>query len=171
MTCDRQEKVAYSPQVSLESFLQITNSFRRYSELNRLWVGWSKFPFYELGQQERGQGCIRNKCDWQLVTLISWCQMNRLGHSSPVMHKVEGKTNTILEKLKMTSGKSTLFWKNFVKYFQITRVDIWISLNKNNNTPILHTCLTSCWSCLCSTTGHAVVQFFWGFRKWKSKKL
>ena len=68
--------------------------------------------------------------DWHWVTLISWCQMNRLGHSSPVMHKVEGKTHTILEKLKITSGKSTLFWHFFVKYFQITCVDIWISLNK-----------------------------------------
>ena len=26
------------------------------------WVGRTKFPFYELGQQERGQGYIRNKC-------------------------------------------------------------------------------------------------------------
>ena len=25
-------------------------------------MGLTKFPFYELGQQERGQGCIRNKC-------------------------------------------------------------------------------------------------------------
>ena len=25
-------------------------------------MGWTKFPFYELGQQERGQGCIRYKC-------------------------------------------------------------------------------------------------------------
>ena len=24
-------------------------------------MGWNKFPLYELGQQERGQGCIRNK--------------------------------------------------------------------------------------------------------------
>ena len=93
---------------------------------------------------------------------MPWCQMNRLGHSSPAMHKVEGKTHTILEKLKITSGKSTLFWYLVVKYFQITCVDILISLNKNNNTPILHTCLTLCWSCLCSTTGHSVVKFFLG---------
>ena len=26
-------------------------------------MGWTKFPFYELGQQERGQGCIRYKCE------------------------------------------------------------------------------------------------------------
>ena len=109
--------------------------------------------------------CVKIKLialDWQWVTMISWCQMNRLGHSSPVMPKVEGKTYTILEILKITSGKSTLFWKKFVKYFQITCVDIWVSQNKNNNTPIFHTCLTSCWSCLCSTTGHSVIKFFWG---------
>ena len=109
--------------------------------------------------------CVKIKLialDWQWVTLISWCQMNCLGHRSPVMHKVEGKTHTIMEKFKITSGKSTLFWKKFVKYFQITCVDIWISLNKNDNTPILHTCLTSCWSCLCTTTGHSVINFFGG---------
>ena len=110
--------------------------------------------------------------DRQWVALISWCQMNRLGHSSPVMHKIEGKTNNILEKLKITSGKSTLFWHFFVKYFQITCVDIWISLNKKNNTPILHTCLTSCWSCLGSPTGHLVVQcFFWVVRVKKQKNI
>ena len=57
--------------------------------------------------------CVKKKfiaLDLQWVTLISWFQMNRLGHSSPVMHKVEGKTHTILEKLKIMSGKSTLFW-------------------------------------------------------------
>ena len=100
--------------------------------------------------------------DWQLETLIFWCQMNRLGHSSLIMYKVEGKTHTILEKLKILSGKSILFWHFFVNYFQITCVDIWISLDKNNNTLILHTCLTLCWSCLCSTTAHSVVKLFWG---------
>ena len=33
-----------------------------YAELNLFWVGWTKLPLYELGQQERGQGCIRDKC-------------------------------------------------------------------------------------------------------------
>ena len=42
---------------------------------------------------------------------------NRNGHSSPVKHKVEGKPHKILEKLKITSGKSTLFGHFFVKYF------------------------------------------------------
>ena len=86
--------------------------------------------------------CVRIKLlalDWQWVTLISWWQMNRLGHSSPVMHKVGGKTHTMLEKLKIMSGKSTLFCHLFVKYSHITCVDIWISLNKNNYTPILYT--------------------------------
>ena len=117
--------------------------------------------------------CVKIKLialDWQWVTMISWCQMNRLGHSSPDMHKVEGKTHTILEKLRIMSGKSTLFWHFFVKYFQITCVDIWISLNKNNNTLILHTCLTSCWSCLCSTTGDLVVKFFGGVVRVKKQK-
>ena len=103
------------------------------------------------------------------LTMISCCQMNCLGHSSPVMHKVEGKTHTILEKLKIMSGKSTLFWNFFVEYFHITCVDIWISLNKNNNTTILHTCLTSCWSCLFSTTSHLVVTFFGGVVRVKKK--
>ena len=55
--------------------------------------------------------------EWQWVTLGSWCQMNRNGHSSPVKHKVEGKPHKILEKLNITSGKSTFFWHLFVKYF------------------------------------------------------
>ena len=91
--------------------------------------------------------CVKIKLialDWQWVTLISWCQMNCLGHCPPVMHKVEGKTHTILEKLKITSGKSTLFWHFFVKYFQITCVNIWIYLNKNNNTSIF----THVWLCV-----------------------
>ena len=60
-TCGRQEKVASGCQVLLGIFIQIHNLFWRYAELNRFWVGWTKFPFYELGQQERGQGCIRYK--------------------------------------------------------------------------------------------------------------
>jgi hypothetical protein len=35
--------------------------------------------------------------------------MNCVGHSSLIMHKVEGKKDNILEKLKIMSGKSTLF--------------------------------------------------------------
>ena len=62
-TFGQQDKVASSPQAFLWIFLQIQNKFWRYAELNRFWVGWTKFPFYELGQQEWGQGCIRYKCD------------------------------------------------------------------------------------------------------------
>ena len=56
--------------------------------------------------------CVKTKAialEWQWVTLRSWCQMNHNGHSSPVRHKIEGKPHKILEKLKITSGKSTLF--------------------------------------------------------------
>ena len=60
-TCGHQEKDASSPQVLLEIFLQIQNLFWRYAELNRLRVGWTKFPFYELCQQNWGQGCIGYK--------------------------------------------------------------------------------------------------------------
>ena len=102
---------------------------------------------------------------WQWVTLISWCQTNRLGHSYLVMHNVEGKTHKLLEILKIASRKYTLFRQFLMKYFQITWVDIHISLNKNYNTPILHTCLTSCWSCLCSIPGYLVDPlWFWVLR-------
>ena len=53
-SCGQQKKVASS--------LKIQNKFWRYTELIHFWVGWTKFPFYALGQQELGQGCIRNKC-------------------------------------------------------------------------------------------------------------
>ena len=119
--------------------------------------------------------CVKIKLialDWQWVTLISWCQMNRLGHSSPVMHIVEGKTHKLLEKLKITSRKYTKFQHFFMKYFQITWVDINISRNKNDNTPILHKCLTSCWSCLCSIAGYlADPVWFWVLRVKNQKTL
>ena len=38
---------------------------------------------------------------------FSSCQINRLGHSSSVMHNVEGKTHKLLEKLKRASRKCT----------------------------------------------------------------
>ena len=47
--------------------------------------------------------------DWKWVTLRSWCQVNRKGHISPFKQKVDGEPLKILEKLKITSGKSTLF--------------------------------------------------------------
>ena len=117
--------------------------------------------------------CVKTKVlalDWQWVTLRWWCQMNRNGHSSPVKHKVEGKPHNILEKLKITSGKSTLFGHFFVKYFKVTCVHICISPNTNNDTPILHTCLTSCSSYLFSTDGYLVVLlWFWVVRVKKKK--
>ena len=59
-----------------------------------------------------------------------------------------------------------------MKYFQIIWVGNRISLNNNDNTPILHTCLTSCWSCLCSTTGHSVVLLlFWVVRVKKQQTI
>ena len=36
-------------------------------------------------------------------------QLNHDVHSFPAVHKMEGKTHNFLEKLKITSGKSTLF--------------------------------------------------------------
>ena len=110
--------------------------------------------------------------DWQWVTLISWCQMNRLVHSSPVMHNVEGKTHKLLEKLKITSKKYTYIWHFLMKYFQITWVDIHISLNKNDNTPIVHMCLNLVWSCLCSIAGYlADPLWFWVLRVRNQKTL
>ena len=72
----------------------------------------------------------------------SWSQLS-------VMHKFVGKTNNILNKFKKTYD------------FQITCVDNWISLNKNNNTPTSHM-FDSMLSCLCSTICHSVVlHLFW----------
>ena len=92
------------------------------------------------------------------MTLRSWCQMNRYGHSSPVKNKVEGKPHQIFEKLKITPGKSTFFGHFFVKYFLITCVHICISLNTIDITLILHTCLTLCYSCL-----RSISRYFWWF--------
>ena len=65
--------------------------------------------------------CVKTKVivlDWQWVPLRSRCQMIRNCHSSPVKNKVEGKPHKILKKLKIMSGKSTLFGHFFVKYFR-----------------------------------------------------
>ena len=71
-------------------------------------------------------------------------------------------------KLKITSGKSIIFGHFFKKYFKVTCVHICISLNTNDIAPILHTCLTWCWSCLCSTAGYLV--FLLGFLVPRVKK-
>ena len=65
--------------------------------------------------------CVKTKVialGWLWVTLISWCQMNRNGHSSPVQHKVEVKPYKIFEKLKITYRKSTLFGHFFWGIFR-----------------------------------------------------
>ena len=118
-----------------------------------LWCRYMRQCLNELQKEY----CVKTKIialDWQWVTLRSWCQMNRNGHRSPVKHKVEGKPHKILEKLKITSGKSTLFGHFFVKQFQITCVHICIYPNTNDNTLILHTCLTLPWCCVCSTASY-----------------
>ena len=119
--------------------------------------------------------CVKIKLialDWQWVTLISWCQMNRDIHSSPAIHKVEGETHYFCEKLKITPWKSTLFWRFFVKLFQITCVHICISQNTNDITPILHTCLNSSWSCFRSTAGYLMIPlWFWVLRVKKTKTI
>ena len=95
--------------------------------------------------------------DGKFLVLISWCQMKHDIHSSSFMPKVEGKIYWFLEKLKVMAHKMALFWHFCWSIFETTCIHICISLNKNDNTPILHTCLTWCWFCLCSTAGHSVV--------------
>ena len=69
VTCDQQEKVAYSPKVSLENFLQITNSFWRYAELNRLLVGSSEIPIlWELQQDDLTVCCSHTNVPTELDT-------------------------------------------------------------------------------------------------------
>ena len=83
---------------------------------NRLWCITMRKCLNEL-QKEYCEKLKLIALDWKWVTLISCFQMNRLGHSYWVMHKVEGKTHYIFEKLNITSQKSTLFlhflWSNF----------------------------------------------------------
>ena len=57
-----------------------------------------------------------------------------------------------------------------LKANQVSCVHICISLNANDISPILHTYLTSCWSCLCSTAGFLVfLLWFWVVRVKKKK--
>ena len=110
--------------------------------------------------------CLKTKVialDWQWVTLGSWCQMNRNGHCSPVKHKVEGKPHQILGKNGDNVWKIHLFGKKICEVFlgQLCS-HLYISLNTNDITPILHTCLTSCWSGLCSTALYLVILLFLG---------
>ena len=48
-------------------FIKILNKFWRYAELNRFWVGGTKFPFYESGQEEIGPGLLTTQL-WGVVT-------------------------------------------------------------------------------------------------------
>ena len=85
------------------------------------------------------------------MTLRSWFQMNRDGHSSLVKHE-------ILEKLKITSGKPTLFghflWSNFrspvftsvILLIQMIKpqysTHVWLSVNL-----VFALLLDICWYC------------------------
>ena len=62
VTWNQQEKVASSLQVLLGIILQIQNIFQSYAELNRLWVGRSKFPFYELASRNGARAVKANFC-------------------------------------------------------------------------------------------------------------
>ena len=80
-TCGPQQKVVSRAKVLLGIFRKIQNLFLRYAKLNPFWVGWTKFPFYEIGQQERGQGCIRNKCEHRALTVQNSSQTFRKSSS------------------------------------------------------------------------------------------
>ena len=91
-----------------------TGTVVTYHSQTNLWTSeipqWIKRPCLNELLKEY---CVKIKLtalDWQWVTLISWCQMNRHGQSSPVMHNVEGQTHKHLEKLKIMSKKYTYFW-------------------------------------------------------------
>ena len=117
--------------------------------------------------------CVETKLislDWQWVTLTCWCQMNRNGHSSPVMHKVEGKTHESLEKMKITSGKSTLFWYFLWSVFRspmLTYVFLLIKM-------IIPLYFRHVWFCvpLVFALLLAILRLLFGFWScaWKSKK-
>ena len=79
MTCDRQEKVLSSPKVLLRNFLQIRNSFWRYAEINRLWVGSSEIPIlWELQQDDRTVCCSHTIVYWYQRT-IQWVKFYGIG--------------------------------------------------------------------------------------------
>ena len=56
----------------LNENMKIQKLFWRNAELNVFLVGWTKFPFYEQEQQERGHGYLRNK-----IIDISWWDHNQ----------------------------------------------------------------------------------------------
>ena len=93
------------------------------------------------------------------MTLRSWCQMNHNGHSSLVKHNVEDKPKEICEKLKITSGKSTLFghffWWSIVRSTVFTSVFLLIHM-------ILPLYYTHVW--LCVDLKFALLMDIWWFR-------
>ena len=118
--------------------------------------------------------CVKTKViamDWQWVTLRSWCQINRNGHSSPVKHKVQGKLHKILEKLKIMSGKSNLFGRFFVKFFfrlpEFTSVFLLIQIIK----PLYFTHVWLCVDLIFALLMN-IWWFYFGFGscEWKRKK-
>ena len=71
-----------------------------------------------------------------LVPNEPWC------HSSPAMDRVEGKTQFFFGQIEDNVWKINLIWIFFVKFF----LDHSCSLNTNDITPMLYTCLTFYWS-------------------------
>ena len=66
-------------------------------------LSWVKRPCRNELHKEY---CVKTKLiplDWKWVTLICWCQMNCGVHSSPDMHKIDGKTHYFLEILRVKS--------------------------------------------------------------------
>ena len=70
-TCGQQKKVASRPQLLL-GIINIQNLFWRYAEINRFWMGGTKFPFYESGQEEIGPGLLTTQL-WRMS--LSKCSL------------------------------------------------------------------------------------------------
>ena len=65
-------------------------------------IEWTVSSTYEAVSEWVTERLLReDKTHSTGLTLTSWCQMNRDSHSSPVMHKVEGKPHEIVEKMKI----------------------------------------------------------------------
>ena len=130
LNCNKTVKIKYS----FSSFWQVLHDMRPC--LNKLETEY----------------CVKIKVialDWQWVTLRSRCQMNCNSHSYTVKNKVENKPHQSLEKLKITSGKSTIFGHFLVKYFYTSGMpDLVFAL-----------LLDTCWVC-----------FGFGSCEWKRKE-
>ena len=62
-TCGQQEKLRLDLRYNFEFFSEKQKIILEVCWIKLFLSGLIKFRFYELGQQERGQGFIRNKCD------------------------------------------------------------------------------------------------------------